>query len=109
MRPQAKSNWLHWNNPRDAPVLFRFPDVFCKREIFTVKFEQIDTNNIGPSAQHFDKVAVGFIEKHEPAFKQMWPEPCAQGKSSCDNRGDCQEPRELDSGSSTALSSVGPR
>jgi hypothetical protein len=48
-----------------------FPDVFCKREIFTVKFEQIDTNNIGPSAQHFDKVAVGFIEKHEPAFKQV--------------------------------------
>ena len=48
---------------------FRFPDVFCKREIFTLKFEQIDTNNIGPSAQHFDKVAVGFIEKHEPAFK----------------------------------------
>ena len=70
----------------------RFPDVFCKREIFTVKFEQIDTNNVGPSAQHFDKVAVGFIEKHEPAFKQMWPEPCAQGRSTCDNRGDCQEP-----------------
>jgi Rrf2 family protein len=37
----------------------RFPDVFCKREIFTGKFEQIDSNNIGPSAQHFDKVAVG--------------------------------------------------
>jgi len=24
----------------------RFPNVFCKREIFTVKFEQIDSNNI---------------------------------------------------------------